>query len=130
MLDLLKFLLPWKEIGWKEIGETFYRFALLKTRWGNVYLHRVDAPAMHPHCHDHPWSFVAILLRGGYSEYSDMWPTGQMTGWRWQRPGSVLYRPAEWRHNVVTIGPSWSIIITTAKFRDWGFTETCRLEVP
>ena len=27
-----------KELGWKEIGEKFTRFVLLKTRWLSVYL--------------------------------------------------------------------------------------------
>lgn len=39
----LRRFLPHKEIGWQDIGEVFYRYQLLKTKWVNVYLHQLDA---------------------------------------------------------------------------------------
>ena len=54
---------PFKEIGWTEIGEKFTRYALWRTRWFNVYLHQLYAPNWHPQCHDHPWGFVAVLIK-------------------------------------------------------------------
>lgn len=116
MLRFLKAVLPYKDIGWPEIGEEFTRFQLCKTRWFNVYLHRLYCPNTHPNCHDHPWSFVAVLLWGGYWEFHD-------GHWHRHRPGNVLYRPAEFSHNVVTEGVSWSVIFTTAKQREWSFKE-------
>lgn len=108
--------LPYKEIGWQDIGEVFYRYQIVKTRWFNVYLHQLDAPQWHPvGCHDHPWSFVTVLLKGGYLER-----TGDT--YRRKYPGQVLYRPATWAHDVTTpYGRSWSLIITGPKKRDWGF---------
>ena len=112
--NLLRRLLPHKELGWKEIGEEFTRFTLLRTRWGNIYLHRLKALNEPPECHDHPWSFVTIILRSGYNEYHN-------GVWTWRRPGSILYRPAEFSHNVVTKGVAWSIVIVGRKRRNWGF---------
>lgn len=104
-----------KEIGWTEIGERFMRYALWRTRWFNVYLHQLSAPNWHPECHDHPWGFIAILLRSGYLEDID----GKIHR---RRVGSILFRPATATHNVITpFGESWSIILTTKKSRDWGF---------
>lgn len=119
MTRLLRWILPYKDIGWEEIGEEFTRFTLLKTPWCNVYLHRLKALRPHRDCHDHPWSFVALLLKGGYYEYC---PDQH---WHHRKPGTILVRPATFSHNVVTDGVSWSVIFTTAKFRDWGFKE-CR----
>jgi hypothetical protein len=110
-------LFPQREIGWHEIGEEFTRWTLLWTPWFTIYLHRLVALKMHPQCHDHPWGFIAVLLKGGYWEFHDGL-------WEWKRPGSVLIRPAEWSHNVVTdenMGVSWSMIITGPKRREWGF---------
>lgn len=105
----------YKEIGWADIGERFTRYALLKTPWFNVYLHQLSAPNWHPQCHDHPWGFVAILLRKGYLER-----TGE--GDFKRRPCSILFRPATFVHNVITpYGTSWSVIFTGPKSRDWGF---------
>ena len=108
--------LPRKEIGWAEIGEEFTRYQLLKTRWFNLYLHRVVAPNAHPECHNHPWTFVALLLKGGYREY--------LSGrWHIRRPGNVLFRRAETAHIVVTNPgkPSWSLVLTGPNRRAWGF---------
>lgn len=112
-----------KEIGWAEIGEKFTRYQLLKTRWFNLYLHQLWAPEWHPKCHNHPWSFVALLLKGGYFEQ-----VGNKVWWR--MPGSILYRPAEFTHNVVTDNAvSWSLILTGPKKNDWGF-KPCDFEGP
>lgn len=114
--DWLLARLPHKEMGWKEIGERFVRFRLIKTRWFNVYLHWLEAPTWHTHCHDHPWHFWAVLLWGGYLEELD---SGKKV---WRGPGSVLYRHARFRHNVITPrGPNWSIIVTSGVKRKWGF---------
>lgn len=123
----LKGHFAYKEIGWHEIGERFTRYQLVKTRWFNIYLHQLYAPNWHPECHDHPWGFVAVLLRRGYLER-----VGDKDYWR--RPLSVLFRPATFTHSVITPrGESWSIIFTTAKSRDWGFKPCARqiaLDIP
>jgi hypothetical protein len=105
-----------KELGWTEIGERFTRFTLLKTRWFTIYLHKLYSPNPHPDCHDHPWSFVTFILKGGYYEETK-------DGVYWRAPGSVLYRPAEFAHNVITKADDtcWSIVITSRKRRGWGF---------
>lgn len=119
ILKLLKACVPFKEIGWKEIGEEFYRFQLIKCRWGNLYLHRLHAPMPHPQCHDHPWWFWTVILRGGYWELGD-----DTRGWAWRGPGTVLFRPATFRHNVVTKTDRacWSLVLTGPREREWGLT--------
>lgn len=112
-----------KDLGWKEIGETFTRFALFRCRWFNVYLHYLDAPKWHPECHDHPWGFLSVILWRGYLE--------RMNGKdRRKRPGMVLWRPAESLHNVITpYGSSWSLIVTGRKAREWGFKPCERMQM-
>jgi hypothetical protein len=107
-------LFPHEDIGWKDIGETFIRFTILKTPWFRVYVHNLIAKGAHPQCHSHPWSFIAIILSGGYNEYT------KESGWVWRRPGSILYRPSSWTHNVTTSG-MWSLVLTGPKTHAWGF---------
>lgn len=114
MPGLLGLLVPRKDIGWEEIGEQFTRYTLWSTRWFNIYLHKLNSPQPHAECHDHPWNFIAILLWRGYFEEVN----GQVSR-RW--PGSILWRPAEFAHNVTTKGTSYSVIITGPKRREWGF---------
>lgn len=116
LIALLCRLFAYQEHGWKEIGETFYRWDVFKSRFGNVYLHYLDCKQLSPaHCHDHPWSFWAVILWGGYWEFTSK-------GRAWRGPLSVLFRPAEYKHNVQTRTANWSIILTGPKRRAWGFT--------
>jgi hypothetical protein len=118
---LLRKYVPFKEIGWTNIGEKFTRYSLIKTRWGNLYLHQLNAPDWHPTCHSHPWSFITLLIKGGYLEQ-----VGAKNFHR--RVGTILYRPAEFAHNVITpYGTSWSLVVTSPKKREWGFTD-CRVD--
>jgi hypothetical protein len=127
---LLRKYLPYKEIGWQDIGEVFYRYTILKTPWFNLYLHQLDAPEWHPvGCHDHPWWFITVLLKGGYLEMQRPKSTrgfpgvGEKGGLLKRRyPGMILFRPANHTHDVVTpYGRSWSLVLTGRKSRDWGF---------
>lgn len=113
---LCRHVLPYKEIGWQDIGEVFYRYTLIKSSWFNVYLHQLDAPKWHPvGCHDHPWWFVTLLIKGGYLENNK----GLLSR---KYPGQILYRSADYTHDVTTpYGRSWSIVLTGPKSRNWGF---------
>lgn len=121
----------YKEIGWKDIGETFYRWTLFTFRGYKIFLHKLDAPNWHPQCHDHPWDFWAFIIWPGYWEKLDpkqkLKNTGQHCGGNvyWRRPLTILYRPAASKHNVITpIGtPNWSLVIVTPKKRGWGMLD-------
>jgi hypothetical protein len=109
-----------KEIGWQDIGEVFFRYTLLKTKRFSLYLHQLDAPNWHPvGCHDHPWWFWTLLLKGGYDEKIGDTITRRL-------PGDLLYRKSTHSHDVVTpYGRSWSLVLTGPKSRDWGF-QSCQ----
>jgi hypothetical protein len=68
-----------------------------------------------PSCqHDHPWSFLTVILKGGYIEHT---PTGS----KYHSAGTTLYRPAEFAHRLEVDKPVWSFVITFKKVRKWGF---------
>jgi len=107
-------LFPHEDIGWKDIGETFIRYTLIKTPWFRVYLHNLIAPIPHPQCHNHPWNFIAVILKGGYLEYT------VDTGWKSRLPLDILFRPHGWTHNVVTTRAGmWSLVFTGPKKYSW-----------
>lgn len=137
MISMFKWLLrrlPCKEIGDGKGSAFFRRYKLLDTRWGSAYLHEF-LRSDHDRClHDHPWPFVAIILRGGYWEYTGIAFPGDGTYYRndrgniltavsWRRPGSILVRPATFAHRI-EIEPGsrpWSLVLVGRKARDWGF---------
>lgn len=65
--------------------------------------------------HDHPWWFVTLVLKGGYTDRSDR-------GDDHLRPGSLRFRPAHHSHTVIVDpGGVWTIILTGPHRRRWGF---------
>lgn len=100
-------------------GDVFFRrHDLIKSRWlpFSVYLHEFFRSDRDRCLHDHPWSFVSIILRGGYWEEMH-------DGRHWRRPGSLLVRRAEVAHRI-EINPGtrpWSLVFVGRRFRPWGF---------
>lgn len=102
-----------------------WRFILLRCPWLSVYLH-VFLGDDEPCHHDHPWPFWSFILWGGYWEFV---PLGQLGPFahpreigRWYWPGSLLRRPAKWRHRIER--GRWTpvtLVITGRKQRSWGF---------
>lgn len=100
-------------------GSPYMRRWVLEARWFTLRLHHIlredyDRTTFH----DHPWSFVSVLLRGSYTEYG---PGGVWPGPR----ARVVYRPAEALHRItsVTPGGAWTLVLTGRRRRQWGFVE-------
>lgn len=109
----------------KVIGEgnppLLVRWIIFRLPMLGVYLHQLCRSDYDRALHDHPWPFVAIMLRRGYTEMHDQTVDGSIVS-EFRKPGTVLLRPAEWRHRVV-IGdkPAWSLVIVGRHVRRWGF---------
>lgn len=91
------------------------------TRWkfelphvGSVRVHHWTGPDDDRACHDHPWWFCTLVIRGRYADHT---PGGIDR----LRAGSFRYRPAEYRHYVIPEPEAWTILVTGPKKRSWGF---------
>jgi hypothetical protein len=78
--------------------------------------------------HDHPWPFVTIILRGGYTEVRPIieeYPWVQLVGEarRYYPPGSILFRRAsDWHRLELEPGTTaWTLFITGPQLQRWGF---------
>lgn len=66
--------------------------------------------------HKHPWSFITIVLWGGYTDRGEGRPDDVVCG-----PG-IRFRDKDWRHTVVDVRPhTWSIVLTGLKLESWRF---------
>jgi hypothetical protein len=88
----------------------------------NVYLHQFVQDDDDRALHDHPWHSVSLILAGGYIEHL---PSGLQV---LRLPGELVYRRPEDAHRVSlhrdAFGKpieAWSLFITGARIRDWGF---------
>jgi hypothetical protein len=121
------------------------------TSWA-LMLHRMHRPDEDRAHHDHPWNFWTLVLWGGYVEEVSvpaMWGPGDgrhylecparhisaaLAGERRpctcvrfkrnrMRPGTLAFRPAEYRHRIATLpkGQALTLVLRTKKRRSWGF---------
>lgn len=129
----------WRRLRLRRADGRVYleRWGLSHPRIGGVLLHRMDAPDPGRDLHDHPWTFVTIVLWGGYTEerasargapmlaqIADRWPeTCQRGVVEKVRP----FRPRRMRldecHTIteLTRRTSWSLVINGPRRRTWGF---------
>ena len=87
--------------------------------------------------HDHPWSFVSLILWPGYIEHTPGSASRKF-------PGMILFRPAEWLHRVELLKkavlnrdpvnkfpkfkylverPAWTLVFHFRRRRKWGFND-------
>ncbi len=127
-----------------DVDQTPYleRTFLMITPWFRVMWHKFlisDDDCLH----DHPWPFLSFIIRRGYYEWCEYdqlsfkeklklnfmkierrtGPKGELQIRRRFRPGSVLYRRADWRHTVQLKDnkPANTLVITFGWQRHWGF---------
>lgn len=116
-------LWEWLNIG-NARGLYMRRLYLFSTPWGGLYLHNIRRPDDDDHMHDHPWSFVSFVLRGGYDEVVNATPAapvGLRLVRRW-RQWSLHRVRAEVAHRIKFVLPdTWSLILAGPRRRDWGF---------
>ena len=125
-------MLRWLASKWRKFdilkevnGETVLylrRYFIWRCRWFNIFLHYIPQPDTDRDPHDHPWSFLSIRLKGGYTEavYSDR---NSFTLYE-NNAFSVGWRAAETVHKILTVqSNTWTIIITGPARREWGFLE-------
>lgn len=117
-------------------GQSYLSRRGLQTRFGNVYLHRLDVEDPGEDLHDHPWAFVSIILRGGYTElvmdradapaaariarrFPDTCQRGYPRTWR---PFTVHTVRLEECHRIVAMPKrTWTLCVTGPRRRVWGF---------
>lgn len=94
------------------------RLRIIQTPWFGIYLHRIGTPDSRPTLHDHPWNFVAIVLRGGYIEHRDYSGYGHAIRW-------VNAKRAEDTHWIDWLGrtPTWTLMFTGRRRREWGYVD-------
>ena len=106
-----------------DIGDYMHRW-ILRTPWFTLRLHHILRSDAGRDFHDHPFSFVSLILWGGYIEHRPpcLCGTGAPdTLCRRFGPGSIVRRRAADLHRLELAAPAWTFVIATPYFRKWGF---------
>lgn len=96
------------------------RLRIIQTPWFAIYLHRLGTPDSRPVLHDHPWSFVSFILRGGYIEKRLNKHTMQAE-LRYRRWVNIMRRDDA--HYIVELDrePTWTLLFVGKRRRTWGY---------
>lgn len=105
--------------------DTIYltRWRIVQTPWCALYLHRLTAPDSRPTLHDHPWKFLAVVLRGGYVERR-LDPTTMEVNESHRVRWFNHMRTSD-AHAIVTLdrNPTWTLLLVGKRQRTWGYLE-------
>lgn len=110
------------------------RYSIFGCRFFSIKVHKIlisDYDCLH----DHPWAFITLILKGGYTEVYEkkirLSPTmyhGETYAsftkkkvTKFRKPLSLLYRPARFKHKLEVDKPAWTFVITFKRIREWGF---------
>lgn len=105
-----------------------HRLRLLQTPFFAVYLHDLNLPDTDRDPHDHPWSFISIVLRGGYEEATwlvqpgkRLVPGAKMRRKTWHR-FSAHKMGFDHAHMIESVQPGTkTLILTGPRKKSWGF---------
>lgn len=105
-------------------SEYITRLHLVKTPWFAVCLHWIHKPDPEPHLHDHPVSFLSVVLCGGYDEVRRRQSQYRAHMHRVRR-FNVVHASYYDRHTIVTVKPhTLTLCFMGPKVREWGFHTT------
>lgn len=104
-------------------GDYMTRYRIVQTPLFGIYVHRFDGPDPRPTLHDHPWSFLSIVLRGGYTErrldphanrVNEQHPVHRVNHVRASEAHSIrsLHRT-----------PTWTLMLVGRRLRTWGYLD-------
>ena len=103
---------------WTEVdSEYITRLHVVKTPWFAICLHWLNHPDPEPYDHDHPVSFLSIILRGWYKE--------RRNGSDYElihRYFNYIRASADDIHTITYVAPNTlTLCLMGPKTREWGF---------
>lgn len=109
------------------------RIKLIQTPWFGIFIHAIRTVDPRPTLHDHPWSFLSIILKGGYYERV------------FAEDGRIIPRRIKWfnwkplgktpshkdAHTIFMLdrSPTWTLMFVGPKRRRWGYWENTQTRI-
>lgn len=117
---LYKSGMGWCLWRWTDVPSGFIvRLHVLKTPWFAICIHWLNAPDPEPYLHDHPVTFLSLILRGGYTEYRN---TTKPIDIRNHVRFNFIRASIQDRHTIVQVKPGTiTLCFMGPKTREWGY---------
>ena len=123
LLKKICLYLPYKIISGgchEQLGSLLIRYFIFRSKYIGVFIHRLlrsDVRTMH----DHPWTFISIILTGEYTEHTLSKHINNLEVKKVYKRFSILYRPAKWIHRLEMDKPMWTLVIRFKRTKPWEF---------
>ncbi len=115
-----KFVIP----SFDEDGDYLVRYRIISTPLCSIFLHKIMLPDSRPVLHDHPWSFIAFVVKGkGYYEVRRDNHRPNSRTLRLIRRVNVMRRDDAHYIKELYDGPTWTLLLVGARRRTWGYWE-------
>lgn len=106
---------------WTDVEDNILRLHVIKTPFFAICFHWLRAPDPEPYLHDHPVSFVSIVLRGQYEEIRSF-DRGKTNVWRLIRWFNFIRADSRDQHRIAAIFyQPLTLCFMGPKRREWGF---------
>jgi hypothetical protein len=109
---------------WTDVdSEYITRLHVVKTPWFAICLHWINKPDAEPYLHDHPVSFLSLILRGGYQERRcRRWMYGYYEDRPMRRWCNLILASPDDVHRIERVLPkTLTLVFMGPKTREWGF---------
>ena len=105
---------------WTEVdSEYIVRLHVVKTPWFAICIHWIKKPDPEPYLHDHPVTFLSLILSGAYCEQRET-PGKCHCGGHHHRWFNFIR--ATDKHSIKWVAPGTvTLCFTGPKTREWGF---------
>lgn len=100
------------------------RWRIIDSPLFGIFVHKMHRPDASPILHDHPWSFVSFVLRGGYVEQRRNMELEYQSGEKWRRHikhfNVKRLRDAHFIQHLDRT-PTWTLVFVGRTKRVWGY---------
>lgn len=113
-----------EELSYSPTDPYLTRYRLIQTPWFGIFVHVIHRADREKHAwHDHPWPFVSILLRGGYTEGRPSPFRNIISFPKHRKAPSIAYRPRNSFHHIVELDrtPTITLMLVGKRQGNWGF---------
>ena len=107
-----------KEIKSKQGVLHFRRYAILESKYLNLYIHYIHKEDLDQHLHNHPWNIFTVVLDGSYVELLE---NGVENNRKYLNFG---YHNRKAYHKILKLNTRYvkTLAIAFGKKSDWGYS--------
>jgi len=121
----------WAFVQWFDIPDArdisrvyLRRLRIIQTPWFGLLLHFIYTPDLDQDPHDHPFNFISVILRGGYTErvFKHVREHDFSYVRRRHLRFGVNVMPVRYAHQIDDMAPhTTTLVFAGRRQRDWGF---------